>query len=283
MICRRLSLLPVVVPLLAACGIFGGSDDEESAPAELIKFDSSIRVSRLWSVKLSDDAEHLLLGLRPATDGDVMYAAAHDGRIVALNLQTGERIWQVDTELPHSLTSRRNTRSMMICRRLSLLPVVVPLLAACGIFGGSDDEESAPAELIKFDSSIRVSRLWSVKLSDDAEHLLLGLRPATDGDVMYAAAHDGRIVALNLQTGERIWQVDTECQEFYAATGDTESARLEYGLALADFNAGVIDRNFVQMKLDALPVSTAVVKTPDIPEDADPESMPAVVEETPGQ
>ncbi len=71
--------------------------------------------------------------------------------------------------------------------------------------------------------------------------------------------------------------------DIYAATGDTESARLEYGLALADFNAGVIDRNFVQMKLDALPVSTTVVKTPDIPEDADPESMPAVVEETPGQ
>ena len=178
MICRRLSLLLVVVPLLAACGIFGGSDDEESAPAELIKFDSSIRVSRLWSVKLGDDAEHLLLGLRPATDGDVMYAAAHDGRIVALNLQTGERIWQVDTELP--------------------------LSAGPGVGLGMLVVGSTDGDVVAFDSGNGES-LWTIETSSEVL-----AAPAVGRDVVVFRTVDGRLHGVESGSGLQLWDVERE-------------------------------------------------------------------------
>src|SRR5258708_25601229 len=48
-----------------------------------------------------------------------------------------------------------------------------------------------------------VNRLWSQGLGGDSENLRLALRPAVIGDVVYAASHDGEVVAVDAQSGDR--------------------------------------------------------------------------------
>ena len=49
--------------LLTGCGIFG-DDDEELEPMELVDFDESLNVKRLWSAKLGGESEYLRVALR---------------------------------------------------------------------------------------------------------------------------------------------------------------------------------------------------------------------------
>ena len=69
--------------------------------------------------------------------------------------------------------------------------------------------------------------------------------------------------------------------DIHAALGDAESARAAYSAALNDQETGLVDRNFVQMKLDDLP-GTGVTEVPEASmsqaEPAAPNGEPAVVE-----
>src|SRR5687767_9943642 len=83
---------------LAACD----NDKEADPPAELAKdFKPKIKVGRVWSAGLKG-AEHLRLGLRPASDGSRLYTASRVGEIYAFDLNKGKQIWRTRTKLPLS-------------------------------------------------------------------------------------------------------------------------------------------------------------------------------------
>jgi outer membrane protein assembly factor BamB len=84
--------------LIAGCGLFGG-DDDVLPPKELIKFEATLPVKKIWSAKLGKGSEFLRVGLSPAGDGDRIYAASHNGVVTAFNPETGKKIWQVEVDL----------------------------------------------------------------------------------------------------------------------------------------------------------------------------------------
>src|SRR5215218_9585718 len=78
------------------------------------------------------------------------------------------------------------------------------LLAAC-----ADKEIDPPAELVDIVAKRTVHREWTAGLGGDSERLRLALRPiVVDGNV-YAASHDGEVIALSATTGRRLWAVKT--------------------------------------------------------------------------
>lgn len=98
------------------------------------------------------------------------------------------------------------TRAM---RRPAICLSAVTMLAGCGIFGG-DEEELQPAELLDFDETLDVRRAWSTKVGSGTEFMRIALSPASDGNRIYAASHDGRVSAYDPEDGDRIWRTETD-------------------------------------------------------------------------
>jgi len=91
--------------ILASCmmALAGCSKDKEvDPPAELVDIKPTLKVQRLWTTGLGGDSERLRLALRPAIVDGVLYAASHNGEVVAVNPQNGRRSWAVKTKRPLS-------------------------------------------------------------------------------------------------------------------------------------------------------------------------------------
>lgn len=106
--------------------------------------------------------------------------------------------------------SRRPGRDWLQRWPALLLASIAIALSGCGIFGGDDDEELVPAELLEFEESLDVRRIWSDKVGKGSEFLRIGLAPAGDGNRIYAASYDGNVNAYDPETGKRIWRVETD-------------------------------------------------------------------------
>ena len=79
---------------LAACG-----DKDIDPPAELVDIVPKRTVRSTWSVGLGGDSEQLRLALRPTVVDGTVYAASHDGEVIALSADTGRRQWVVQTKI----------------------------------------------------------------------------------------------------------------------------------------------------------------------------------------
>ena len=100
---------------------------------------------------------------------------------------------------------------MLRCRyRTAFTAAAALLVAGCGIFGDDKDKELEPAELLEFQQTLDVRRLWSADLGAGTEFLRIGLSPDGDGSRVYAASYDGNVIAFNPDNGRRVWRVDTD-------------------------------------------------------------------------
>lgn len=108
-------------------------------------------------------------------------------------------------------TTRRSTVGVRAWPRLfpAVVLLLTALLSGCGLFGG-DDDELKPTELLDFKETLKVKRVWSVKVGDGTEFLRIALSPAGDGNRIYAASHDGRVSAYDPEDGDRIWRADVD-------------------------------------------------------------------------
>jgi len=94
----RLPGLIAATLVLASCGIFGDKE-EELEPKKLVKLESTLKIKRLWSTKVGGDSEFLLVGLRPVGDGNLIYAASHDGKVLAIDPDNGKPRWKADLDI----------------------------------------------------------------------------------------------------------------------------------------------------------------------------------------
>src|SRR5262245_57429649 len=94
------ALLVLALAVLPGCSWFQGVDETEEAPAQLVDFESSLKIREAWNAGVGSGNEILRLALTPATDGTRIFAADNDGRIVAFDALKGKRAWRADTELP---------------------------------------------------------------------------------------------------------------------------------------------------------------------------------------
>ena len=96
---RRFAIWLAAALLISGCGIFGGDDDEELQPTELLDFAEELDVRRLWSTKLGAGTEFLRIALSPAGDGNRIYAASYDGNVTAYDPEDGDRIWRTELDV----------------------------------------------------------------------------------------------------------------------------------------------------------------------------------------
>lgn len=167
----------VALVLLSGCSWFGG-DDDESGPAPLADFELLVNVDRVWSKGVGGSADEYFSALRPVVADGVVYAASSDGDISAFQSTTGERLWEVELDIPIS--------------------------GGVGIAGDKVLVGNRKGQLFALNRENGV-QLWQVSLSSEV------LSPAAGNNkVVVAQVHDGSIVALNADTGEEIWNRSTQ-------------------------------------------------------------------------
>ena len=202
---------------LAGCGLFGG--DDELKPAELLDFETRVKIKRLWSVRLGDEAEFLRVALRPAGDGNRIYAASVDGNVSAFDPETGKRIWR--NKLDMRLSSGPGVGNGMVVV-VSSDGLVIALDAESGDERWRSDVggESLATPVISpngvviqtVDNRLRVlerfdgRERWAILQTMPVLTMRGSATPVLVGSNVVAGFDNGRLVAADLQTGAVEWE-----------------------------------------------------------------------------
>ena len=95
-----LSLGLAALLIVAGCS----KDKDVEPPAKLVNFPQTLPVKKLWSEGVGGGKKQLVLrlGLGPAIDKGVVFAASHKGEVLAVSLDTGRHIWLKKFKMPIS-------------------------------------------------------------------------------------------------------------------------------------------------------------------------------------
>jgi outer membrane protein assembly factor BamB len=202
---------------LSSCSIFGDKD-KEAEPKELVKIENKLKVKRLWSTKVGSKAEFLLVGLRPAGDGNRIYAAGHNGNVMAINPDTGKSHWKSDLEIELSAGPAVGEGVVVVA---SADGFIITLDAATGaeqwraFVGG----ETLARPLVKGDAIVvqtidnrlvclaRIDgrQRWQIEQSVPLLTMRGASSPMSVGSQVVAGFDNGRLVAVNIGTGDIEW------------------------------------------------------------------------------
>lgn len=215
----RLIVAGTLLAGLSACGLFGGKEDEELQPAELLDFDETLDVRRVWSSSVGKGTEFLRLALAPAGDGSRVYAASFDGVVNAFNAETGRRDWRQETDVElvagpglgndivvvagreGDVIALRSDDGTELWRSVvngeaSAVPVVKDDIVVVSTIDGTLRGLSA------FDGTVR----WAVEQSLPALTLRGGGAPVIVGNSVIAGFDNGRLIAANVLDGAIEWE-----------------------------------------------------------------------------
>lgn len=205
--------------LLAACGLFGDKD-EELKPMELVDIEQTIKIKRIWSVKVGGDSEFLRVALQPIGDGNRIYAASRNGVVSAFDPESGKQVWRNKLEVDLSAGPGVGEGSVVV---IASDGFAVMLDAANGEERWRADisAESLARPLIKDDLVIvqtidnRLEALslfdgrerWSIVRSTPALTMRGSASPVIVGTLVVAGFDTGRMVAADLDTGNIEWDI----------------------------------------------------------------------------
>ncbi|MDH4019309.1 MAG: outer membrane protein assembly factor BamB [Xanthomonadales bacterium] len=153
-----------------------GDDDDPDAPAELVEFEPTLKVGKVWSADIGKGLDKAGRQIRPAYSSGVIFAADHKGMLMALDADSGRKRWEIKTELPFTGG-----------------PGVSDNLLLMGTENG---------EVFAFDASTG-TQLWSATVTSE----VLAAPGESDGIVVVRCI-DGRVFGLDVDTGQRIWVYD---------------------------------------------------------------------------
>lgn len=178
----RWVLVVVMVLNLSACSTIKGwfevdDDDNPKQPAELIDFDETIKIKKLWSHGVGDGQGDGFYHLQPAINGSVIYAAAADGTVEAFDKISGKSLWDVELE--------------------------VPLSGGVGVYEDALFLGSSDGFVLKVDAGSGEVQ-WTSRLNGEVMAV-----PASNGEVVLVHTLDGKFQGLDFATGELLWTYDS--------------------------------------------------------------------------
>jgi outer membrane protein assembly factor BamB len=201
---KKLSLLLCVL-LLSGCSWFGGDDDDAAIePAELVDFQEEVSVVRQWSVNVGSGAKNYLISLRPTANSDTVFAADYEGQITALDVGTGNVLWQAQLD--------------------------VPVTGGVGYGAGLVMVGTVEGEVFTLDANDG-SVLWTSQVSSEVLS-----SPKSNGEIVVVHSIDNKIAVLDAKTGEEIWQHDGDAP-ILSVRGTSESI-VTNNMVLSGFDSG---------------------------------------------
>ncbi len=211
----RYTALIVAALVVSACS----KDDEiKLEPAKLVDIRTTIDIKKLWSAKLGENAEFLRVNLQPAGDGNRIYAASRDGKVSAFHPETGKRDWQ--TELGTELSAGPGVgEGLVAVGTADGLIIVLEANTGMERWRANLKGETLAAPVMSgdlvivatIDSRLHALRaldgneLWVVEQSAPLLTMRGSATPAISGNTVIAGFDNGRLLAVDLDTGNIVW------------------------------------------------------------------------------
>jgi outer membrane protein assembly factor BamB len=231
----RLLLSLSFAALLIAAGC--SKDKDVEPPASLVKnFKSTLPVKKLWSEGVGGGKKQikLRLGLGPAIDNGLVFAASHKGEVLAVALDTGRHVWVKKLKLPISagpaagfgVVVAGSSKGAVIAldgatgRQLWRSQINSELLSAPAVSEKVVVIRSVDGRLHGLDTHTGKS-LWSVEQQVPRLSLRGTAIPVVAKEAAISGFDNGKVMAVSLITGDTIW--DTALA---SAHGRTELDRL---------------------------------------------------------
>ena len=186
---------------------------------------------RYWRVDLKPENERgNAFGGGPALWNDRLYVATGWAQVVALDPADGKEIWRQNVTAPvHSAPTVADGRIFVVTVDNQLQALSVDggrklwshngIPETAGLLGGASPAVEGEIVIAAYTSgelfALRVENgraVWSDNLaSSRSVNAVAGLadirgRPVIDRGRVYAVSHSGRMVALNLRSGDRVWE-----------------------------------------------------------------------------
>jgi len=139
----------------------------------------------IWSTKLTGEVL-----APPQGDGRVVVAQSYDGKLQGLDFETGEKLWTYDSNVPV----------------LTIRGTGTPILRNNVIYAGF-----ANGRVLAFNSR-NGTTLWEARVAisqgrSEIERIVdIDGTMALEGNELYAASYQGRVVAIDATNGRKMWQ-----------------------------------------------------------------------------
>lgn len=154
--------------------LFGGrGKDKAGEPAKLVNITPTANVKRLWTASVGKGEKALGIGQHPAIADGVVYAAAVEGGVHALDLATGSQRWRYESKLP--------------------------LSGGPGVGNGLVVVGSLEGDVVALDAADGHEK-WTAKVNNEVLSA-----PAIGGGLVFVHSNDGRVTAFDAETGARRW------------------------------------------------------------------------------
>jgi outer membrane protein assembly factor BamB len=83
-------------------------------------------------------------------------------------------------------------------------------IIGCSWFGGNEEESRDPFPLEPITPEVNIETVWSTRIGKGGGDKFQRLVPAIEGDRIFAASTDGKVVALEVANGRKIWEVNLQ-------------------------------------------------------------------------
>jgi outer membrane protein assembly factor BamB len=209
------------VGLTALLFVAGCSKDKDvEPPAELTKYQGTLPIKKIWGDNLGGGKKQVVLrlGLGPALDNGVVFAASHKGEVLAVAVESGKQVWLKKLKLPLSAGPAAGFGLVVVG---SSKGTIVALDAASGAEKWrtrvNSELLSAPAigEKVVVIRSVdgRLHGLdaangkenWSVEQQVPRLSLRGTAIPVIARDLAISGFDNGKVMAVNLNTGDTVW------------------------------------------------------------------------------
>jgi outer membrane protein assembly factor BamB len=141
----------------------------------------------LWSTRLQGE-----ILAPPQGDGNVVIAQSYDGKLQGLDFDSGEKLWTYDSNVP------------VLTIRGTSTPILRNGVAYAGFANG---------RVLAFNAE-NGATLWEVRVAisqgrSEIERIVdVDGTMVLAGNELYAASYQGRVVAIDVSSGRKLWQKD---------------------------------------------------------------------------